>query len=180
MPSSLRAGPEFGTLDQKVKDMFDDFDEDESGFLEKDEVGELMAELGLTLEDEDLDEAIAGMEAKDDQDGKIGFPEFLVWWNEKGKVQKRESLKKTIAERKASELEVERLEKEGMEKAKEEKARLLAEKKTAWEASHKEKISAEQEARFEAEAVRPQAILYTKHYKISNNKEFCVCIYSTE
>ena len=108
--------------DTEVKATFDDFDEDESGFLEKDEVGELMAELGLTLEDEDLDEAIAGMEAKDDQDGKIGFPEFLVWWNEKGKVQKQESLKKTIAERKASELEVERLEKEGIAKAAAEKA----------------------------------------------------------
>ena len=74
----------------------------------------MIAELGLTLEDDALEEALGAIEQKDD---KIAFPDFLKWWNKAGKLMKRNALKKAIADRKAAELEVERLEQESKARA---------------------------------------------------------------
>ena len=65
----------------KLKALFDGFDEDESGLLGHDEVGDLLAELGLPLGDEALQEAIAAMKLDGRQDDDtVTYPELRAWW----------------------------------------------------------------------------------------------------
>ena len=52
-------------LDKLVKDAFDKYDVDRSGFIDKSEVSTLMDELGLVLMPKELDAAMAEM----DKDG---------------------------------------------------------------------------------------------------------------
>ena len=48
----------------KIRNLFNKFDKDNSGFLDKEEIGSFCGSLGLHLTDEELDEAIDGMDAE--------------------------------------------------------------------------------------------------------------------
>jgi hypothetical protein len=61
-----------------VLEVFDTFDLDNSGFIDSNELNELLIEVGVKLSEDKLDEAIKVMD--DDESGEIGFEEFHAWF----------------------------------------------------------------------------------------------------
>lgn len=64
------------TLEQQLQEMFELYDEDGSGAIDKAELAQLMATLGYDLTDEELSAMIAEVDA--DGDGDIDYNEFLA------------------------------------------------------------------------------------------------------
>ena len=62
--------------------MFDELDEDDSGFLEMAELAILTRMMGKKLNKKALEKAMAQMDSSGD--GKVSFPEFNVWWQKHG------------------------------------------------------------------------------------------------
>ena len=52
------------------------FDKDENGYIEKDELKQMMAKLGEKLTDGEIDEMMK--EADTDNDGRVNYNEFLA------------------------------------------------------------------------------------------------------
>jgi hypothetical protein len=66
---------------------FQHFDEDHSGFIDIEELNNLILSLGITLSEKELQEAVHELDL--DQSGKIDQKEFLSWWiNRTEKVRK--------------------------------------------------------------------------------------------
>lgn len=61
-----------------VKEAFEAFDKDHSGFIDKSELASLANELGETLDDDELAAALKAIDISGD--GKISFSEFYQWW----------------------------------------------------------------------------------------------------
>ncbi|KAI0494935.1 hypothetical protein KFK09_025081 [Dendrobium nobile] len=59
-----------------LRDAFNMFDKDQDGFISAAELGQVMANLGQKLTDEDLNEMISQIDL--DGDGKISYDEFVV------------------------------------------------------------------------------------------------------
>lgn len=57
--------------EKELKEAFNAFDEDGSGFITKDELKLAMRQMGEKLSDKEIDEMIAA--ADTDKDGKVGF-----------------------------------------------------------------------------------------------------------
>ena len=64
----------------KVKLLFQEIDEDNSGTLELEELSMLTKSLGQELSPRELKVAMAAMDK--DSSGEVDFDEFYVWWNE--------------------------------------------------------------------------------------------------
>lgn len=62
-----------------MRTIFDSFDKDKNGYLEKDEIKKVSEELGKPLTPEELDKVMKMMDLN--KDGKISFDEFYVWWH---------------------------------------------------------------------------------------------------
>ena len=66
-----------------MRELFQEFDGDGSGQLDRQEIGAVMSKalstVGKAVSDEDLDKMIKEMDG-DDGDGEIGFEEFAAWW----------------------------------------------------------------------------------------------------
>ena len=56
--------------------IFKMFDKDENGYIEKDELKQMMAKLGEKLTDGEIDEMMK--EADTDNDGRVNYNEFLA------------------------------------------------------------------------------------------------------
>ena len=72
-------GEENQSMTEVVSRAFADFDVDGTGYMDKTELGALVASLGSPMDDNQLD---AGMNSFDDSgDGQISYQEFLTWWS---------------------------------------------------------------------------------------------------
>lgn len=63
---------------KKIRTLFQEIDEDGSGYLDRDEFAQLSKDMGADLTDAELDEAMREMDA--DGDGRVDFEEFQAWW----------------------------------------------------------------------------------------------------
>ena len=61
-----------------VKETFDTYDADGSGTIDKNELAKLCLELGHSLNDKQLEEALKDLDTN--EDGVIDFSEFQRWW----------------------------------------------------------------------------------------------------
>ena len=70
--------------EMSIKDVFNELDEDNSGFLDREEVfkaaGVLAATLGLVVTEVEQEKQYKAMDP--DGDGQITLAEFEVWWKE--------------------------------------------------------------------------------------------------
>jgi len=64
----------------EVQKLFEIVDEDDSGFIEKDEMANLLCSLGKPLPQEDIDDGFAKLDK--DSSGRIDFDEFYSWYKE--------------------------------------------------------------------------------------------------
>ena len=62
----------------ELREAFDTFDKDKSGFLERDEIAHLARYMGQSLQDWQIDEALRMMDT--DGSGSVDFEEFSDWW----------------------------------------------------------------------------------------------------
>eukprot|EP01052_Picozoa_sp_SAG31_P008083 SAG31_NODE_399_length_16247_cov_19.137540_11_plen_526_part_00 len=69
---------QFNDLPMSLQDVFDKYDIDNSGSLDKEEVSHAAAMLGLVIGTNDIDRTFAEMDT--DGDGTISFSEFNAWW----------------------------------------------------------------------------------------------------
>eukprot|EP01050_Picozoa_sp_SAG11_P007621 SAG11_NODE_642_length_8006_cov_6.996965_2_plen_288_part_00 len=76
---------------KELKEMFARIDIDHSGFIDNDEVHHFFLELGVTLSDLELQEAINDMDSADNVDadgqsgdGQVSFFELMRWFHNKG------------------------------------------------------------------------------------------------
>ena len=74
-----------------VATVFNEFDADGNGYLDKDEVGAFCVKLGLKLTEAELAQAILEMDADegDDKDGQITLAEFFAWWQSESATKAR-------------------------------------------------------------------------------------------
>ena len=77
--------------DLEVQELFDEIDEDGSGFLDKDEVRELLAKLGMDTDPEKLDSVFFEMD--NDHQGEVELQEFMWWWKKAGKGLRQQMTK---------------------------------------------------------------------------------------
>jgi len=63
---------------EKVKPLFEKYDADKSGFIDKEELGNLCSDLGRKLTSEELEAALKDLDLNGD--GNIDFSEFKRWW----------------------------------------------------------------------------------------------------
>jgi hypothetical protein len=89
----------------KVKEMFDDLDEDASGQLDREEVKNLALRLGKTMSETDVDIAMHEMDT--DRSGEVDFQEFYKWWDRgtgsaRGAIAAAEDLARREAESEAA------------------------------------------------------------------------------
>jgi calmodulin len=68
----------------KIRRMFDLYDKDKSGYIDRKELYELSVHLGFPLERAQLDSAMKILDK--DRNGRIEFEEFLHWWSGSGKM----------------------------------------------------------------------------------------------
>ena len=68
----------------KMREIFDSIDEDNSGYLDRQELGHLAKRAGRHLNERQLDDAMRAMDA--DNSGQVDFEEFCDWW-ENGKIE---------------------------------------------------------------------------------------------
>ena len=61
-----------------MKKLFDKYDKDGSGAIDKDELSKLCEELGRSLTDDELTEALVDLDLN--KDGVVDFSEFSRWW----------------------------------------------------------------------------------------------------
>lgn len=71
-----------------ARELFDEVDDDQSGFLDKLEVAKLCAKLGSTLPESVLVTAMAEMDR--DGNNEVTFEEFSAWWSEKTAMDRRQ------------------------------------------------------------------------------------------
>ena len=64
--------------EKDARAMFDELDEDDSGYLEEMEVASLCRTLGKKLNKKSMEKAMAEMDTSGD--GKVSFEEFNAWW----------------------------------------------------------------------------------------------------
>ena len=66
--------------EKDARAMFDELDEDDSGYLEEMEVASLCRTLGKKLNKKSMEKAMAEMDTSGD--GKVSFEEFNAWWGQ--------------------------------------------------------------------------------------------------
>jgi hypothetical protein len=66
---------------EKIREFFDMYDTDRSGYIDKTELKELSSMLGFPLEGTQLEGAFHSLDK--DQNGKIMYDEFVRWWTGK-------------------------------------------------------------------------------------------------
>jgi hypothetical protein len=73
---------------QAIKQIFDNFDKDRSGFVDKSELIAIAKELGQDMKQEEVDKLMKVVDIN--KDGKISFQEFWDWWQfgKNGKLEK--------------------------------------------------------------------------------------------
>ena len=75
-----RAGSQLREVTFKdLHDIFSAIDTDNSGFLDRTEMGEVASILGFPMSDEELDTSFKQIDSSGD--GRISFDEFETWWN---------------------------------------------------------------------------------------------------
>ncbi len=67
----------------KLKGVFDRFDKDQSGSIDRIEFGEFLAAIGKPMSAEQIAEGFA--EIDEDGSGVIEFSEFVDWWETRNK-----------------------------------------------------------------------------------------------
>lgn len=65
----------------EIREIFSHYDADDSGFIDRAELGKLLDALGASMTGEELQ---AGLLALDENNnGKIEFDEFVDWWSDR-------------------------------------------------------------------------------------------------
>ena len=112
--SRARGSPDTATkqvdlTDAQITQLFVKYDEDESGYLDVDEVGWLCEDLGLVLTDRQVEEALSEMEGGTvrARDGQVDMSEFLRWWRSDSGSKKAGSLARRLADAKVELLQKE-------------------------------------------------------------------------
>eukprot|EP01048_Picozoa_sp_COSAG05_P017707 COSAG05_NODE_2463_length_3031_cov_2.166439_4_plen_233_part_00 len=82
----------------KVAELFYQFDEDASGALDKAEVLEFCASLGLKFTPEEACDALDEMEMDETRDGLVSLEEFVNWWNSDSATKSKGSIAGKLAE----------------------------------------------------------------------------------
>jgi hypothetical protein len=77
-PGSPRATDRHGTDHEELALIFKEIDEDNSGYLDKEEIGQLSERLGKKLSKVELGEAMLRID--EDRSGAVGLDEFEVFW----------------------------------------------------------------------------------------------------
>eukprot|EP00759_Apiculatamorpha_spiralis_P018271 PhF_6_TR24763/c0_g1_i1/m.33976 len=67
-----------------LKKVFDTYDTDKSGFIDRNELKNMVDKLGCSMTDAELTAVISGLDAN--ADNKISFDEFIVWWTSDKKL----------------------------------------------------------------------------------------------
>ena len=67
-----------GAVKQELNKVFKEFDSDNSGFIDKNELQQVVAKLGMKMTDVDVDNMIDDLDYN--KDGKISPEEFHLWW----------------------------------------------------------------------------------------------------
>ena len=62
-------------FEEEMKVAFEMFDKDKNGYIERDELKQMMTKLGEKLTDREIDEMMK--EADTDKDGRVNYNEFL-------------------------------------------------------------------------------------------------------
>lgn len=76
-----RAGSQLREVTFKdLSDIFSVIDTDNSGFIDRTEMGEISSVLGFPMPEEELDKAFKEIDTSGD--GRISFEEFESWWND--------------------------------------------------------------------------------------------------
>ena len=73
---SMMASKMSGNLDEEWKTSFKVFDKNSNGYIERDELEQMMIRLGENLTEKEIDAMIK--EADSDKDGRVNFKEFLA------------------------------------------------------------------------------------------------------
>ena len=169
--------------DALVREAFEEFDSEGSGFLEFSEVGAMLERLGLRISSDEIAKCVSEMEEKSSTaDGKIDFPEFLSWWKTQGSGRKKGSIAEKIAARKKAEQEAAGREAEDMVREKEERAARAKEqsearkKKSAAKAESEAAAKKAEEAELQAyeEAEKKAAEEKAARWKDKARRERCV------
>ncbi len=64
---------------QEVRETFDHFDEDDNGYIDREEFAEIMQALGTDMSEAELN---IGFDSVDtNHNGEIDFDEFYAWWS---------------------------------------------------------------------------------------------------
>lgn len=63
---------------KKIKEKFQEFDEDNSGSIESGEMAKVAISLGMDPENQDFQESLYALDLNGD--GEISLPEFITWW----------------------------------------------------------------------------------------------------
>jgi hypothetical protein len=95
--SEEKAEQELGAIRdvEECREVFEQFDADHSGYIDKAELATLAAHLGEVLDEEELEDALRAMDKS--KDGRVTFDEFMAWWRAPNREPKSKSGAKLAA-----------------------------------------------------------------------------------
>lgn len=67
-----------GEASDSIKKVFDSFDKDKSGFIDRNELKAMIAQVGIEMNDMDVYNMMQDLDRN--KDGKISIDEFNAWW----------------------------------------------------------------------------------------------------
>ena len=82
----------------KVAELFYEYDADDSGWLDQEEVLAFCGSLGLKFSGKEARQALDEMEVDGTRDGRVSLDEFIDWWQSETATKKKGSIAGRLAE----------------------------------------------------------------------------------